>query len=124
MIQRIQSVYLLLAALSLFAFSYFQIKNTENHLLQINGWLAEAAVITSLATIFLYKNRKLQLFITRVLMALIMINIPILFLVEAASVVVSSLSTYFLFFGFIFLFFAHNGIDKDEKLIKSLDRLR
>lgn len=53
-----------------------------------------------------------------------MINIPLLFLMQSAAEVAGSLSTYFLIVSFILLFFAHNGIDKDEKLIKSLDRLR
>lgn len=58
------------------------------------------------------------------MMALVMINIPLLFLMQSAAEVAGSLSTYFLIVSFILLFFAHNGIDKDEKLIKSLDRLR
>jgi hypothetical protein len=124
MIQRVQSVYLFLAGLSFFAFSYFAIKSVGNTAFNINGWLVEALALASFITIFLYKHRKLQLFIVKVLMALTMINIPILFLITEATVVVSSLSTYFLFFAFIFLFFAHNGIDKDEKLVRSLDRLR
>jgi hypothetical protein len=123
MIQRIQSVYLFLAALSFFGFSYFAIKS-DNSLLQLNGWLIEVLAVGSIITIFLYNGRKLQLFLVRLMMALVMINIPLLFLMQSAAEVAGSLSTYFLIVSFILLFFAHNGIDKDEKLIKSLDRLR
>jgi drug/metabolite transporter (DMT)-like permease len=77
------------------------------------------------AIIFLYKNRKQQLWLTIGAAALAIINIIIYFsqLKKYVSGNVS-LAAVLVFAIPIFLLLAANGIWKDEKLVKSLDRLR
>ena len=79
----------------------------------------------AIAIIFLYKNRKQQLWLTIAAAAVSIINIIIYFsqLKKFISGNVS-LAAVLVFAIPIFLLLAANGIWKDEKLVKSLDRLR
>jgi hypothetical protein len=135
MIQRIQSLWLLLAAgCSLAAiFLPFYAGNTSGNLYErLSGQshfhlliLCVAVGLGSLASIFLYKNRKRQMQIAFVALTLQLLNI-FFFLQEADSFVdgTYSLSSIFTLFTPILLFLSLLGIKKDEKLIKSMDRLR
>jgi len=154
MIQRIQSLYLLLAVVAVallfffpiaellvdkeftFLFRYrglYELKHGQE-ILKIASYplaiLFSINMIISLITIFKFKNRILQL-------RLCIINILLLI----ASL---ALAYYFIAFAFtdfqdtvrygivalmpvlaaIFSFLAYKGIQKDEKLIKSIDRIR
>ena len=126
MIQRIQTVYLLLASVVFVVVAFFKAPSPLSvfNLDAIPFLLGLATGIISFIAIFLFKNRKNQLLLVKVLLALSMILLPVLFVVQPAMVALSDLWTYFALAGFILLFFAHAGILKDEKLIKSLDRLR
>jgi len=82
--------------------------------------------------IFLYKNRKIQ---RRILMIIVVINLATLGTVFLAADQISNLSqvgnkaiyevgTYLPLVIMILLVLANNGIRKDDKLVKSADRLR
>jgi drug/metabolite transporter (DMT)-like permease len=139
MIQRIQTVWLFLVALcAAFTFKfpfysgniigkdnlqrYEKLTASSNFLLLI---FTVAIIGGAVAIIFLYKNRKQQLWLTIGAAALAIINIIIYFsqLKKYVSGNVS-LAAVLVFAIPIFLLLAANGIWKDEKLVKSLDRLR
>jgi hypothetical protein len=139
MLQRIQTLWLFLAATSgilSLKFSFFsgnkidktQIKTFQyltasaNFLLLI---LTVAVFIAALITIFLYKNRKLQL---RIVIAGILVSLLNIFLYykETKNFAEGNYDLTALLTIVIPVFFilAARGINKDEKLVKSLDRLR
>jgi uncharacterized membrane protein len=139
MIQRIQSVWLLLAAVCAFLslklsfYTGIQVNDPKRLLVSLNSTTTIPIVITAVAvgiaalvTIFLYKDRKMQM--------------KIAFATFAASILL-----IFLYFSFVnskyaegtydltapvvivipvFLLLAIRNIYKDEKLVKSVDRLR
>ena len=139
MIQRIQTVWLFLAALFAaltykFPFYSGNILNKENFqifeklkassnflvLLFTAGLIAGTIFIA-----FMYKNRKQQMGLTAAAAGLSIINI-ILYFTELKKFISGnmSLTAVFALAIPVFLFLAINGIWKDEKLVKSLDRLR
>jgi hypothetical protein len=141
MIQRLQSVWLLLAAAAAFCslkFSFYSgnmitanqpkaytsLTAQSNLLLLI---LTAGVGIASLIAIFLYKNRKLQLRIVLLTLIVSLLNIAIYFS-ETQKFVAGEgkfdLTAVFAIFIPILLLFAIRGIRRDEKLVKSLDRLR
>ncbi len=86
--------------------------------------LTGASVLLSLVTIFLYKDRKLQ-FRLALTGLVISVLIVILFFSEIKMLPgVIALSSVFVFLVPVFYFLAIRGIRKDEKLIKSLNKLR
>lgn len=136
MLQRIQSVWLLLASVCSFLtikFPFYsgtnskgeasyQLVATENIYLLV---LTIAIAVVLLITIFLYKNRVLQL---RLCVLAILLEAVTLFLYyrELKTFTVGTYSLTALLHSFIILFIvlAARSINKDEKLIKSTDRLR
>jgi hypothetical protein len=141
MIQRLQSVWLLLAAAAAFCsikLSFYSgnlIKDNQpkafvsltaqsNLLLLI---LTAGVGIASLIAIFLYKNRKMQLRIVLITLLVSLLNLGLYFS-ETQKFVPGegtyNLTAVFAIFIPILLFFAIRGIRRDEKLVKSLDRLR
>lgn len=135
MIQRIQSIWLLLAAVCSFLtlkFEFYAGTDTTglaSHLTAQTSILltilASGIGIASLITIFLYKQRKLQIrvsFFTFIASA-ILITLLFLQLKNFNSGTISLWSVYY-FAVPVFLLFALRGIWKDEKLIKSMDKLR
>ena len=139
MIQRIQTVWLFLAALFAaltykFPFYTGNIINKENvhiyeKLMASSNFLllifTAGLVAGTIAIIFMYKNRKQQIWLTVAAAGLSIINI-ILYFNELKKFTSGSMSLTSVFALAIpvFLVFAINGILKDEKLVKSLDRLR
>ena len=142
MLQRIQTFWLLLAGVSsllTLKFSFFsgnklsgtppaktfQFLTATSSLLLLT--LTIAVLIGVLIDIFLYKNRKLQL---RILIAAILVSILniILYFNEIKKFVPNEgnydLSAVLAFVIPVLLILAATGIYKDEKLVKSLDRLR
>ena len=141
MIQRIQSVWLLLAAICAFVTyplvlyvgkladaSERQFLLGDHFILMI---FIIALGILSLITIFLFKNRKLQF---RLTIFAIILSIGYIFvqylmveqfkkdsLIQTGSYQVAALLPLLMV---IFLIMAARGIYRDEKLVKSLDRLR
>jgi len=141
MIQRVQSIWLLLAAICAFV-SYKTVLYTGTLLngSQLKFVLADhfllVAYIIGLGTlsfvaIFLFKNRKSQY---RLTMTTLLLTIGFLFLqyyfiedfkkdnvIQTGSYQIAALLPVVMV---ILLLMAARGIRKDEKLVKSLDRLR
>jgi len=139
MIQRLQTVWLFLA--SVFAFMTFKfpfysgnVASKENQI-ELKKFIASFDILTLILTvviglgcfitIFLYKNRKLQLRLTITMLVLSILNL-IVYFSRLGKFLTGDLSfaAVFALTIPIFLFLAARGIWKDEKLIKSLDRLR
>jgi membrane-associated HD superfamily phosphohydrolase len=139
MIQRIQTVWLFLAALFAaltykFPFYTGNVINKENvhiyeKLLASSNFLVliftAGLVAGTVAIIFMYKNRKQQMGLTAAAAGLSIINI-ILYFTELKKFISGNmaLTSVFALAIPVFLVLAINGIRKDEKLVKSLDRLR
>ncbi|MCB0628691.1 MAG: DUF4293 domain-containing protein [Saprospiraceae bacterium] len=143
MIQRIQSIFLALAAIAagglfglpfattsegmasseLFADSVFNIK--DNPVLMI-AFLAAGAL--SLIAVFLFNNRKLQMTLSIVSIIATIIGLGLglfFFMSDSASGQASfGLGTILPVLMIVFLFLGWRNIKKDEKLVRSMDRLR
>ena len=138
MIQRIQSIWLLLvAAFSAITFRFpfangDWLKDAVPSSIPLDAtttiWLSILTVLTGavgFVTIFLFDNRKLQLKLCYLGMFLSIILLVLYFLEMtnfANSVIALWCNFHFAIFGCYIL--AARGIWKDEKLIKSMDRLR
>jgi uncharacterized membrane protein len=138
MIQRIQSIWLLLAAV--FAFLTFKLPFYQGAILQATNnvkpevdaqstiWLTIVAALTgalAFINIFFFNNRKLQLRICvfGIILSVVLIALCFMEMTKFASGSLAlSCIIYFAIIAFYIL--ALNGIRKDEKLIKSMDRLR
>ena len=136
MIQRIQSIWLLLAAACAFAgfkFSYYSGTKANDILLhELNATSTMLLMITTIAvgvlaliTIFLFKNRTLQL---RLCVLGIFLEALLIFLYysEVKTFVQGTYSLTALLHSIIVIafFLSARAINKDEKLIKDSDRLR
>lgn len=140
MIQRVQSIWLLLAAACAFLtmrFPFYSGHLTTDTLNQITPLTAVdsipivtatvASAIASLITIFLFKDRKLQMRITIANLILSIIVIALYFLNMKSNYSPFGLPLITCVFAFavpIFLLLALRNIYKDHKLVKSMDRLR
>lgn len=157
MIQRIQSVYLLLVVVSLGAMFFFPLASFIGgdkdqlilHIYQLvsevpdsqpdvpiyfiypNLVLASLSLIISLLSIFLFKNRKKQMIMVRLVVILILGLIGTFFFYYAVKLEEISgiaanyeIGSYMPLIAFVFLVLAYRGIMNDEKLIRSADRLR
>ncbi len=155
MIQRIQSVYLLLtsllsiiflkgAILTFFDNSGTLLKLTLSGLMRFTAdnspekigeaWMIYIPVIIvsvlSLISLFLFKNRNLQLAVTKIVMGLIIISIAVsliyTFMILSGSN--AEIDNWFKLLipivQLIFSWLAFRGIKKDDDLVKSYDRLR
>ena len=139
MIQRIQSVWLFLAALFAalsykFPFYTGNVVNKESvhlyeKLVASSNFLilifSAVVVAGTIFIIFMYKNRRQQIWLTVAAAGLSVVNI-ILYFNELKKFISGSMSLTSVFALAIpvFLLLAINGMWKDEKLVKSLDRLR
>jgi Domain of unknown function (DUF4293) len=136
MLQRIQTIWLLLASVCAFltlklpfysgtnakAIASYPLNGAETILLLS---ITIALGLLSLFTLFLFKNRVLQL---RLCILGIIIEAILLFLYfkQVQTFTVGTYSLTALLHGFIILFLllAARSINKDEKMVKSSDRLR
>jgi hypothetical protein len=138
MIQRQQTLWLLLSticAIATFKLPFYAGSIMVNNMATADEldagsrlqflFLTGISILLSVITIFFYKNRKLQLnlCIFGIVIALLLI---ILYFVEMAKFVSGSISLWCLFaFGNLLGYvMAARGVWKDEKLVKSLDKLR
>lgn len=146
MIQRIQSIFFLLAAaaaFSLFAFPFASteqavnnsalfsdgIYNIQDHIALLIMFCLAGGL--SFVTIFLFKNRKLQLNIGRFafIANLLGLILAVVFFFHDKEKVMSTpiddgIGIFLPIVSFVFLLLAIHFITKDEKLVKSMDRLR
>lgn len=139
MLQRIQSIWLLFAAgfeAVTFRFPFYagdwMRDALPNFIVDLNArttvWFTILTLLTAvlaLITIFLYKNRRLQL---RLTYAGIFLTVALLalYLVEIRYFTAGTIALWSVFYFAILVCFilAARGILKDEKLIRSMDRLR
>jgi uncharacterized membrane protein len=143
MIQRVQTVYLLMASItsgvlifvfnlwksiekSIFALDLFK---SESNLLKLIPFLFLVAAILAFVAIFIFKNRKLQFVIGRltILINLILLGLLIyvsLTLPGEASVSEKGIGMFIPILAILLLVLANKAIKKDEDLVKSVDRLR
>ncbi len=137
MIQRIQTVYLFLAALSAVLFiviPFGQIKRDTGvetwHIYQVVPIMITAIItaLSSLVTIFLFGNRKLQLKIALldIFFGIVLLGLFIFGVTQHIGIenYIFGIGAVFPLLVLLFLFLARMAINKDEKLVRSMDRLR
>ena len=135
MLQRIQTVYLFLAALVsgglVFLFELWKDNGESVYVEEVPSVLALflASALVSLVSIFLFKNRKLQFVLGRLN---IILNFVLLGLFVYWSLNVSGesqisekgIGMVIPIVSIVLLVLANKAIKKDEDLVKSVDRLR
>lgn len=137
MIQRQQSLWLLLSTISAFlsfVLPFFSGTRHVNDLIEkaiVDGGssfflliLTGASLLLSLVTIFIFKDRKLQIKLCIagiVLSALILVVYFLEIKKLSGSLSLSAIFAFAIPFGYLM---AARGVWKDEKLVKSLDKLR
>lgn len=146
MIQRIQTIWLLLAVLSnagLFYFNLFSVQTAGQpkpvsigildgtSFLFLLSAIALFALLLSAGAIFLFKNRKRQrsliwlaISLSFAFMALAIMHINNYSGGVETTKVTFGIACFLPVFSIIFLILAVRGINKDEKLVRSMDRLR
>ncbi|GHA27593.1 hypothetical protein GCM10007103_06270 [Salinimicrobium marinum] len=136
MLQRIQTVYLFLAALSsgglIFVFHLWENSQGEAVYAQDDNMvfiLFLISALISLVTIFLFKNRKLQFVLGRlnILLNFILLGLFVywsLMVPGESSISEKGIGMLIPIISIVFLVLANKAIKKDEDLVKSVDRLR
>ncbi len=124
MIQRIQTIYLILIAGIMLAMLFLSMSSIPMCL--IYGLTAISAFIA----IFYYKKRTLQINICYLILGLIVLSYVASFIItglptaESFSNINSIIAITLPLIAIVFDLLAIQGIKKDEKLVRSLDRLR
>lgn len=156
MIQRKQTIFLFLSAIALGLLFYFplasfigdkdslvlyiykvislvpgQVPDLPNYFILPLLTLNMLILMLTIVTIFMFKNRKLQLNLLRFSLILLMIMIAAFFfyyvnILEETSGGITNydIGSYMPLISFVLYIFAYRGIMSDEKLVKSADRLR
>lgn len=146
MIQRIQSIFLLLAAVANFSLFGLPFASTQTDVMKNEIFADQVfnlqdhvglliffslAGLLALVAIFLFRNRRLQMRITIFSVVALIIGIAfgiIYFLNNSGGLenveVYDQAGAYVPLAGLIFGLLAYRFINKDEKLVKSMDRLR
>ena len=140
MIQRIQSIYLLLGALTLLALLLFD--DIWQGAAAVQAWFSPVLLVLifltvaiAIGAIFMYKDRKRQRsavvvaqFLALVLLAVFYLG---LYLVGALGVTVAGVvdtarvvALLLPVVAYIFFYLARKGIERDIALVRSMDRLR
>lgn len=140
MLQRLQTVWLLLAAvleaatlrLSFFSGNKLDAATNQKTWIEFTAMqnvfiliLTIAVAVAALVAIFMYKDRKRQLLITLITTVVSVVAI-LLYFQQKTNFVEANLDLTALtaFFVPVFLLLAARGIYKDDQLVKSADRLR
>ncbi len=130
MIQRIQSLYLLLLAIfsiiGLFFLPFFDLSLIIfSNAVLLKVYFAQSITL-SIISLFLFKKRKAQLWINRIQMGIQLLFIILLIYAWASGRITNIHLTWLAlpFQAIVFLFLSNKGISKDEDLIRSVDRLR
>ena len=136
MIQRIQTIYLLLAAIIsaglIFVFHLWTTKENirlyaQDELIYFGMFLGSGFL--SLISIFMYKNRKSQFVLGRlnIILNFILLGFFVyqsLNLSGETNISEKGIGMLLPIFSIVFLALANKAIKKDEDLVKSVDRLR
>ena len=131
MIQRIQSIYLLVAAISMILISFKVPVYTLNEILFMAQDDTKMFILTivgaifSLLGLFMFKNRKFQMKLIRLTVLIQMIiGIRIFMLFNKFEVVLNNSFLFLMAFTLIALIMAYRGVKKDDDLVRSIDRIR
>lgn len=133
MIQRIQSIYLLLAAIFLFVTLFLPLGNINGESVNVltNIYTTVLSILSggiALIAIFLFNNRKLQIKVIRGLILLCIATILSIAVFQYALpnplTAVSYLPYITPAVATIFSILALKGVKADERLVRSMDRLR
>lgn len=139
MLQRIQTVYLVLAAISIgnIILAPMGYQETESGIVASISMMdhlpsvviSALGVLLAIIDIFLFNNRKLQLKVTSLFILLGVLSAVSLalfqFVIGKELITKINYIPYVLsFFSIAFGILAYRGIDADEKLVRSMDRLR
>lgn len=121
MIQRVQSIYLLLASALCFGLFYFEMYQ-QSLLLQMAVLVVGLSVLIS---IFLYKDRRMQILMGKlnILLAAVLLFGSIYAEMEAGLEVLAW-PIGIILISVILLAMANQAIKKDEELVRSADRFR
>ena len=131
MIQRIQSIYLLVAVISMTLISFkVPVYNLNETLFMAQDdtkmfVLTIVGAIFSLLGLFMFKNRKFQMKLIRLTVLIQMIiGIRIFMLFNKFEVVLNNSFLFLMAFTLIALIMAYRGVKKDDDLVRSVDRIR
>ena len=143
MIQRLQTVYLLLASivsgLLIFVFNLWKsneksifaldLLESESSVLKLIPILFQVSATLAFVAIFIFKNRKLQFVISRLTILINFILLGLLIYVSLtlpgeASASEKGIGMFIPILAILLLVLANKAIKKDEDLVKSVDRLR
>jgi len=136
MLQRIQTIYLLLAVITaaglIFVFPLWTNSAGEevyaqDQLITFGMFLGSAAI--SLVSIFMFKNRKLQFVLGRlnIILNLFLLGVFVywsLTLPGEIDISEKGIGMFLPIISIVFIVLANKAIKKDEDLVKSVDRLR
>ena len=136
MLQRIQTVYLLIAAIFagglIFVFHLWTTANdvpvyAKDDILYLAMFFGSSAL--SLISIFNYKNRKFQFVLGRlnIILNFILLGLFLYLLLMTpgeSEISEKGVGIFIPIFSIVFLVLANKAIKKDEDLVKSVDRLR
>lgn len=136
MLQRIQTVYLLISAILsgglIFVFHLWTTANdvpvyAKDDIVYLAMFLGSAAL--SLFSIFNYKNRKFQFVLGRlnIILNFILLGLFVYVLLNTSGesqISEKGVGIFIPIFSIVFLVLANKAIKKDEDLVKSVDRLR
>jgi peptidoglycan/LPS O-acetylase OafA/YrhL len=132
MIQRIQTVYLLLVFGLMLTMPFLPVATIEiNEILYIDVklWETLLASFAALVAIFLYKKRKIQLIVCYAILGLLLLSYVFIFFDLWGNGREEGMLSFrapivFPFFAIILDVLAIVSIQKDEKLVRSTERLR
>ena len=136
MIQRIQTIYLLLVALLMIAlfiwFPQFSTLDGEVILQKMDLMVIIpifASVLLAIISIFKYKNRQTQFVLNRLNSLVIFVLLGVFVYVPLSisgetQVSEKGIGLFFPIISIVFLVLANKAIKKDERLVKSVNRLR
>ena len=121
MIQRIQSVYLFLVFCLMAITLFFTF--SDSWTVSLGSGIVS---VLALLTIFLYKKRKVQITISKIILLLLVLIYVLYIIFDRQYLAISEMkiSCIFPLISGILIYLAIGKIKKDEKLVRSLDRLR
>lgn len=131
MIQRIQSIYFLVAAISMTLISFKVPVYTLNETMFMAQDDTKMFILTivgaifSLLGLFMFKNRKFQMKLIRLTVLIeIIIGVRLFMLLNKFEVVLNNTLLFLMAFSLIALIMAYRGVKKDDDLVRSVDRIR
>ena len=131
MIQRIQSIYLLVAAIAMTLISFKVHVYTLNETMFMAQDDTKMFILTivgaifSLLGLFMFKNRKFQMKLIRLTVLIQMIiGVRLFMLFNKFEVALNNTLLFLMVFSLTALIMAYRGVKKDDDLVRSVDRIR